>query len=63
MKVYIAREKDGKLSMFSSLPGFRNGFWWGKDMMDISSIKHTITWEQSPQQVSLRLINKSKNEK
>lgn len=60
MKVYIARERDGKLSMFSSLPGFRNVFWWGKDMMDISSIKHPITWEQSPQKVTLRIISKSK---
>jgi len=64
MKLWIAREKDGKLSAFTSKPKFFSGFWWGCDRFDLSKrhCKH-LTQEDSPQLFKMKLLKTNQEEK
>ena len=62
MKMWIAREKDGKLSMFTSKPNQRGEFFWGSEMVNLDP--EMFPWlktEESPAEVEL-LWNKNAKE-
>lgn len=61
MKLWIARDKDGELKLFSQLPNkYEDRF--SQIIPLYCSIDRNefpeITWENSPQQIELKLIEK-----
>ena len=63
MKLWIARDKDNDLRVFTSQPYQRNGIFmadssYKDDFIFIDSdIFPEVTFENSPQEVELKLIN------
>lgn len=63
MKLWIARENDNSLYLFSKKPIFEKGCWvehsdYGYCFTELPcDIFPDITFENSPQQVELKLIN------
>lgn len=65
MKFWIARNKDGSLTLFENEPYYNDidGFWY--DVFEIpvaddlqSTLLFEVTFENSPQEVELKLIEK-----
>lgn len=67
-KLYIARDKDGNLFLFNNKPQRIEGEYMGiwdrgfnclpNDVMEIDDEWFpSVTWENSPQEVELKLIN------
>ena len=68
MKLWIARDKDGRLYLYECMPIRQDlaGYFDCEEgeNADLSWLKHLfpeITWENSPQQVELKLL-KNENE-
>lgn len=65
MKMWIARDKDGRLDLFPSEPYLveseRHGLIWDNDYADYMRLPDEaypeVTFENSPQEVELKLID------
>ena len=69
MKLWIARDKDNALWLYNAKPikneslgafvgtGFENGYWCEEYSLDEESFPE-VTFENSPQEVELKLIEK-----
>ena len=58
MKLWIARDKSGALTLYTKKP-LRSFGWLRRDGLLLildSSLFPSVTWENSPQQVELKLI-------
>ena len=57
MKLWIARDKDGGLTMFKNAPNLHKT-WWYSDLYMIlpESEFPEVTFENSPQEVELKII-------
>lgn len=60
MKLWIARNKDGYLRLWKNKPKRgENNFMHGFKVADLYSFLYPeVTWENSPKQVELKLIEK-----
>lgn len=59
MKLWIARDKDTSLWLYENKPKRENREFYGTDNVHISGLSHCfpeITWENSPQEVEIKLI-------
>lgn len=64
MKMYIARDKFGALSVFNHKPYLEDGLWWpdrdideyGEWPLDFDEYPG-VTFENSPMEVELKLVN------
>lgn len=62
MKLWIARNRRGVLTLFSEEPvKDRFGRWWGKGQSILSFDIPSVTFENSPQQVEIKLIENECN--
>lgn len=54
-KVWIARDKDGSLWLYSKEPERNDSIFWNDDeYLEIDKNSHSeITWENSPQQIEI----------
>lgn len=65
MKMWIARDRWGALSLFNHKPYSDNGFWWADRDIDEEGelclepdLLPEVTFENSPMEVELKLIEK-----
>lgn len=63
MKLWIARSDDGFLTLHKQQPTWIESFGWTSVSMVMNSEKFPeVTFENSPMQVELTLLNKNSNE-
>ena len=60
MKIWIARDKAGKLYLYKQEPTLINGtFFYDNDSLEINEENFPeVTFENSPQEVELKLVEK-----
>lgn len=63
MKLWIARDRWGGLGLFTSKPIMDRGYWYSEEYDEFeldSKAFPKVTFENSPQEVELKLVNYGK---
>lgn len=59
MKLWIARDKSGLLNLYKEKPTLNEGYWLGNGFWAVLDLEYfpEVTFENSPQEVELKLTN------